>query len=1177
MRIAFDCAAFLWTSLLAGKDKENGYTVVHDDKNVQINSAQYGYDLAMGLMLKVVEQFGLTPHRCILVFEGLHSKRRRQAIESTYKGNRDSRPPQAYEEYQKAIAMLETAWKNVGAISMRQPFVEGDDVLGYLAHHSEDDIVIATYDNDLSALQGTNPQGKQVSVWVDGKVNHNKYGQFDPKLITLYKSLVGDTNDNIKGCPQFGEKSWERFLLAYGEEGMFEVMNRLKAGSLGDIHNQAEDDKDIRKICENEAAVMRSFKLAAIHHEWVNTRQNALEINAGMVKQADELTDPRLLKWSQQCTLATRFNFEAASAHCLAHFPHSPFVALDIETSTPPESDEWLMAQKPPDPDGVDVLGSELTGLSMTYGDNLQYTVYISVDHAETENVSSEEVRQLVAKIPKDKETVIQSLAFELSVLYQAWGAKQEDNGWEGFLPNCLDTKFEASYVNENIKNGLKLRSLEHLGYKQQTYQETCSITGPEDELRPGGRVVKVLTPACYYDGHDNEISEEQALVLDAAGETAIYSPATVTKLYKMRELPATHVFGYGCDDTICTAGLHNFYRLVMELEHTWEVCKRVELDAAYMSAIGFIQGTDFSAGKMRGLGEEDDKTYLAAWAVVRDYLMAKGWAGSVCPVFTVDSKPADYKLAYHIVTGKVLDSQARKTEKLAALIEAEGESVLAQLVLGCYKQPTYSSETGEMMPDWVALNRYVKQHFKGEPDFNSGSPKQKQKLFYELLGLPIRIRNKPTEDMKAAGITEGSPKTDVLAIDWAIKFDAKEEDKPVLQALKLMQMVETRRTLYYNKYNGLLHWKTGKLHSSLNQCEANTRRSSEGDPNKQQLPKHQKIDGQPPRFREVIVPHHSKAVIVSLDEDGQELRIIADYSKDPAMVACYVGDNKKKMHSMTGLGIAKWKYPKHEWSYEVFEEARGEKSHALYAEVAECYALGKKVNFTTEYGAMAKKVAETLIIPENEAQAFVDAKEAAFPVAAAWKNKVIEEARNLGYVTTMEGARRHLREALNSNDGYIASKAERQAVNFKVQGSAAEQTKMAYGGAWKRRLTFKYDCVFIGPIHDEVVWSVAIVDLIAFTQEMHSAMVQPYGGMTIPIESSISFGPSFGEQIEMGNSPAAEKLASGLGALAAKYAQYAAEAEAAAAAEPAAFRKGYDAMKAAIEKARAQQEAAHS
>jgi DNA polymerase I-like protein with 3'-5' exonuclease and polymerase domains len=1103
-------SAFMWRALHAGEDKEHGFKVEHEGKKVQVNTAAYGFDLVMGLMLKAMEwDGGFTPHQAILVFEGMHSKRLRQAIDPSYKEGRESRPPQQYEEFQKLAGMLDATWRSVGAITMSQDSVEGDDVLGYLAKNTESALTIATYDNDLAVCNGKNEYGAEVDVWVDGVVGANKFGPFDHKLITLYKALVGKDKE-IKGCPGFGLKSWEQLFDVYGEEGLNEIAARLEAGDLGDIHAQREEDKLIAKICDNEQQVIRCYRLAKIHPEWVNTRDRILKVKPGMVAQEAPDTDYfRFIEkgWAGRSYLVTRSNFTQLAVFCRAQFSLSPFVALDIETSTPDASDEWLANQVPPNPDGVDVLGSEITGLSLTFGANLQYTVYISVAHAETDNVTSEEVRRLVADIPSDKlETVIQNLSFELTVLYQEWSHAQEDNGYHGFLPNCLDTKLEASYVDENQKNGLKGRSLAHLGYQQQTFEQTTRLTGVKGTLRKGGRLI-------------NETTNEDGEVVE-------------TRQYKMRELPATHVFKYGCDDTICTAALHNFYRLMMELEHHWEVYKRVEIDAAYMSAAGFLQGTDFSPARMRELMAEDDATYDAAWATLRSFLMANGWAGTICPVLTAASKPADWKLSYEIVTGEELDCKARLPEKVAAAME-EKAPVLAALL-------AKAATSGQ----WDSFNSYVASHFKGEPVFNIDSPKQKEALLYEVMKLPVVWRNAPTDNMRAAGISQGSARSDNNAIDWAKKFSATPEQTAVLEALKLMQMVGTRRKLYYAKYMGFIHWKTGKLHSQVNQCEANTRRESESGPNKQQLAKHQKIEGQAPKFRECFVPHHKDAVIVSLDEASQELRIIADYSRDPNMVACYVGDNKKDIHSLTGLGIAKRRYKEHAWSYEIFEAARSDSKHQWHKLAKECRVLGKKVNFTTEYGAMEDKVAETLLETVEDSKAFMAAKEEMFPVAARWKEGVIDEVRRFGIVRTKEGAVRHLRDALNSNDRYEASKAERQAVNFKIQSSAAEQTKMAAGSAWKRGLIFKYDCVFVGKVHDELVWSVAIKDLLAFLEEAHAGMTQPYGGMTIPIESSISFGPNFGQQVEIGERPTVEAVVGGLATMSLDYAAEAANCE---------------------------------
>jgi DNA polymerase-1 len=403
---------------------------------------------------------------------------------------------------------------------------------------------------------------------------------------------------------------------------------------------------------------------------------------------------------------------------------------------------------------------------------------------------------------------------------------------------------------------------------------------------------------------------------------------------------------------------------------------------------------------------------------------------------------------------------------------------------------------------------------------FNTGSTLQLQKLLYETMGLPVRVRTKPTDAMRKAGKREGNPQTNEIAIAFAKLKDATPTQIEVLEALRLMKMVETRRGLYYSTYPYFVHWKTGRIHSSHNQSSTNTRRASSSKPNLQQMPKHPKIEGQPAKFREVIVPHKPGAVIVSMDFMAQELRVIADYSQDPNMLACYVGDNLRDMHAFTGMGIAMRKKPELAWAYEAFVDALNDKTSNLHLFVKECRALGKKTNFTTEYGAMAPKLAVTLLVDVDEAQSYIDAREAAFPVVKAWKAGVIEEAYEKGYVTTKLGARRHLAKILTDSDRWVAMKGGRQSVNFKIQGSSGEMTKWAEGRIWKARLTQRFDCQIISPIHDEVVASVTLADLPEFLKAMHACMVAPYADMQVPVMSSISFGPSFGVQIEAGELP---------------------------------------------------------
>ena len=412
------------------------------------------------------------------------------------------------------------------------------------------------------------------------------------------------------------------------------------------------------------------------------------------------------------------------------------------------------------------------------------------------------------------------------------------------------------------------------------------------------------------------------------------------------------------------------------------------------------------------------------------------------------------------------------------------------------------------------AFTKYVRQRFTGEPRF-AFSNKQMQRLLYETMALPVRVRGKATKIMLSKGIKQGNPKGDALAVAYALR-DGTDAQRAVLESLKLMQMARIRQSLYYSKYPYFMHHTDGMLHSSHNQCATNTRRASSMKPNMQQQPLHTKIAGQPAKFRSTIKPHKPGAVVVSMDFAAQELRIIAEYSQDTNMLACFVGEQLKDMHILTAAGIMAEERVEG-WDYDRFAAEYSAEDTENFPMLKNYRALGKKVNFTSEYGAMAPKLAATLLIDETLAQKYLDAREDAFPQTKQWKLDVIAEAKREGVVRTMLGAVRHLAPAFASTDRYVSSKAERQAVNFMVQSSSAEQTKLAEGRMWRQGLFVEYDAVCYGPIHDEVVASVMIEDLHEFLPKMHACMVAPYAGMNVPIRSSISIGPNFYNQKELG------------------------------------------------------------
>ena len=1117
MRMIGDMSSILWTCLLAGK-ADDATPVEHNGRTVYVNSYMHGYEATVNRIEAALREYKLAPIDFVMVFEGRDSKQRRVMIDNTYKANRegdkDSRPPEAYVEFNKLKELIRNTYHDLGAISVSQPFVEGDDVIAYLTDNAEEDTLVLTGDNDLAVLNRVNKYGAKTLVRIGDQVGINKYGDFSFKYITLYKALVGDSSDNIKGVPGFGPNAWLNIIARYDEDGCQEIEDLLRQGKRDELAVFADDNKCkfLQKIVDNWTSAVKCLQLTTLHPEWVNTVRLSLDWQAGIALR--NTNDERLQDWVGARRLVTADNYDDSLARLKSQLERTPHVGFDIETAMSDEAIEWLQEQG--DPSGLDVLGSYITGFSVNFGRNLQYTYYVSLDHKNTNNVSMVQGRELLEAC-FGKPIVIANTSFELSVLYAnckdedgtMWRDQWKKYGENGFIPNIRDIQLEASYVNENIKLGLKFRSEHHIGYQQISY----------DEVTQGGTL-------------------------------------------QMNQLTGKEVLAYGADDALCSNHLHNFYRLHMQTEHHYQVYLDVELDAAYQHALNYVQGANIDVARLSQLTKEDQTLYGKNWAILRAYLLKQGWEGTVPPTYTAEITPKEIKAAYAIVMGldgeadaeddepaedgekaavvkdPVLSTRVRTVSKFPALIAAAGHEEFATMLQSCLDGGHEEFTT------------YVRGYFTGEPKFKS-SNKQMNHLLYEVMQLPIKVRNKPTATMLAAGIRQGNPKADALAISYALRDAADDPEKlAVLNAIKLMQMVRTRQSLYYSTYPGFIHWKDGKIHSSHRQSSTNTRRASSAKPNFQQLPKHPKMKGYDSEFRSIFVPHRSDAVIVSMDFNAQELRVIAEYSQDRNMLACYVGDNKKDMHALTGVGIMRYKDATNlqlalalltpeqlqadvsEAEYQAFValDSGTPEQKALFALYR---ALGKKVNFTTEYGAQAPKLAATMLIEEDEAQAYIDAREDAFPEAKEWKKQVVDEARSNGFVTTMLGARRHLAEFFQSDDRMISSKAERQAVNFKIQSSSAEMTKKAEGRMWKAGLFVNYDAVCYGPIHDEVVASVRICDLEEFLPKMHACMVAPYANMQVPIESSISFGKDFKTQHEIGSKPTAEAIKAGLAEMA--------------------------------------------
>lgn len=1045
MFVLVDVSAILKKALFAGKDTEFGYEehIINDageEKVNWVNTAQYGFDNATNMVKTFFKEYHLNPKDAILVLEGVNGTKFRRAFYPDYKQGRP-KSQAILNEYNKLESMFIEAMLNLGSQVASHEGVEADDLIAWFAETiKEDQLLVWSVDGDLAILS----KHPNVSTYINNNFNTNPFGDFPVQFIDVYKATVGDSSDKIKGASGFGPKAFESVYATFGDNGLAVLRKLIEARSLVKMQEDVDKCPSLQKLIDNAQSVELSFKCAKLHTELI--QQESIQWQHGLNKVGGN-HHPHLSDFAQKVTGVTRDNFDSVFSQIKQLAKENNLVYLDIETSTPEESDDWLEVINGTKRDKskgqkVDVFGSELVSVQLTLGGNYQHTFDFSINHADTNNIPAEMVEQVLLYLNPTHRFVIQNVNFELPVLKNTYG-------W--FLRDIDDTKLMASYVDENSALGLKENSKRWLGYDQQTYAET---------------------------------------VADAEGSKR-----------KMDQLTLKEALNYGADDTICTAALYQWYRLHMCIENVWKIYREVEIDAAFWTAQAFLDGLNINLATLAELSKRDASELETQQNIIYEYLAKLGWEGSVFTPLTYDTykEPDSIKYAYQIVTGEPLKTRKRKFEAILEEILELGESDLHDLLVA---------------GDIELLNSYLKSKFSGKPTFNFNSPKQLSKLLYEVLNLPVRIRNKQTDAQKAKG--EGpTPKTDTDAIELAILYDAPNgsQERRILETLLEVKTLQTRFNLFYKTYPALPHWKDGKIHASLNQCGTNTRRFSSSNPNLQQFPKG-KGD-----FRKVIVPHNSQSMIVSLDFSAQELRIIADLSQDNNMLSCYVGDALRDMHSITGAKISNM-------DYDEFKAIQTNEDHPMHKAISNQRKLAKTVNFGTQYGVEAPKLAITLRCSEEEAQNYIDAKEAAFPEVEAWKTQVIQDSKRSGYSQTMLGARRHLVN-INSSNRFEASKDERRSVNFKIQGSGAEMTKLAMGRMYRSNMRNKYDMRFLAVIHDEALLSINVNDMVEVIPEVYAAMTAPYANMQVPIQSSVSIGWTFGDQHELGDNvaPTAENI----------------------------------------------------
>lgn len=1093
-RAIVDVSSVIWTCLQGGKDIEHGKKVVSEaGKEVYVNSAEYGYEHAMNHLEKVMEALHVTPRQMIFVVEGQNSKQDRRNIHGGYKAGRD-KVPEAYVSFNACKDMLVSAFLSVGAQAVQQDGgVEADDVLGYLAKHLKGEVVIVSGDKDLAQAIDL----PRVQHYRAGVMNENPFGDFPTKFIPVAIALVGDSGDKIPGAKGFGEKALQMLHLAFGDDGLEMMEGLIQRKELLSLEEDVGTVRELQKIIDDAEGVYMSYELGRLRTERVNTMRRPLEWRAGMVKPRAEVEEQRLRKYAGVNRIISAENYDEACAFMKSKIAETSEFCLDLETMVGEESEDWL-EHRTKKGGGVDVIGSRIVGCGLNFGNNSQYQFYLTHQHTEAPgctNLALDQVRLMLELIPKHKVTVAHNAAgFELPVLYNHFNLEWEKNGWRGMFPNMIDSRIAASYWDEDqFSHGLKQLAKLVLGYEQESYDQVTRKDYLTSEWDGRGKAIQTYLEPILKD--TGEMEEVETGHYDDDGIVIKHSIPKLTHAgdvehtvveYRMDQLTAKHVLGYGLDDVATTIALWNHFKIHMEIDDSYAAFLRLEQKPMYLSALSYVQGVPVSLERLNELKQADDIVYEKHQASLDTMLIARGWDGTVCPVYTT-LDAASIKQAHLIVTGTEFKTLVRTPSKMAKLLE-EDQPVLSMLINA---------------NDIANLNKLVASSFSGHPDFDVSSPKQISKLLYDTLAMPVRLRNPATDVMRAKGIREGTARTDDDAISMAQKqgdVAPGSIEYEVLTALKEMKSINTKRGLYYVPYPAAVHWKTRRIHPELVQSGTNTRRWASRNPNIQQL------DSAYGGVRSIIKPHHRNAVVASLDLAGQEVRQAADYCLDPALLSCFMGttDQLRDIHSIVGCKILRIPY----------RDLRS--GEGLPENAGKVRNIAKVVLFASFYGAMAPKIAENLGISVEEAQGYIDAIYAQFPGLAVWKTTVEAHASKHGWVPVYGGTVRHLRKALLSENSYEQSKALRQASNASIQQAGASQMKAIMSSIWDSDLIEKYDYRWMFPVHDETVHSIGRADAVECLRALHKIMTQPFLKL-VPCASSIGLGTTFGTLTEIG------------------------------------------------------------
>lgn len=327
-----------------------------------------------------------------------------------------------------------------------------------------------------------------------------------------------------------------------------------------------------------------------------------------------------------------------------------------------------------------------------------------------------------------------------------------------------------------------------------------------------------------------------------------------------------------------------------------------------------------------------------------------------------------------------------------------------------------------------ITLEAEIKE-LAGE-DFNVSSPKQLGPILFEKLKIDTKAKKTKTKQY--------STSEDVLT---------KLMDKhPIVPKILEFRGLKKLLSTYVEALPQLVNERTGKIHTTFNQTIAATGRLSSTNPNLQNIPIR---DENGRELRRAFTASDDDHLFLSADYSQIELRIMAALSEDKHMIEAFRAG--QDIHAATAAKI-----------YKV----------ALDEVTSDMRRKAKTANFGIIYGISAFGLSERLNISRSEAKQLIDGYFESFSRIKEYMDECIERARDKGFVETIKGRRRYLKD-INSANAVVRGVAERNAINAPIQGSAADIIKLAMIYIWKELKKQKLQAQMLLQVHDELNFDV--------------------------------------------------------------------------------------------------------